>query len=212
MLCYFCAMKNPIQPTLQMLQTGDRWVLELINQGGANPFFDWLLPYWRTPGFWAPAYLLLLLFVGFRLQKKAFWWILFLIITISVVDFTGNQLIKQTFQRIRPCNDPSLFGHLIVRIPHCGTGFSFISNHAANHFAMATFIFLTLRTQLGQWSYLLFFWAFSVGYAQIYVGVHYPTDVVAGSLFGLLIGWLFARQFNKQHRILNFDKVTITTP
>lgn len=150
-------MKQTLQSLLQFLQKGDRWLLELINQGGANSFFDWLLPYWRTPTFWAPAYLLLLLFVSLRLKKKAWWWILFFIITISVVDLTGNQLIKQTFQRLRPCNDPTLIGHVIVRIPHCGTGFSFISNHAANHFAMATFIFLTLGTFLGKWGYLLFF-------------------------------------------------------
>ena len=88
---------------------------------------------------------LLLLFVGYRLKRKALWWIFFFIATVSLVDFTGNQLIKQTVQRVRPCNDPTLLGDIILRIPHCGSGFSFISNHAANHFAMATFIFITQK-------------------------------------------------------------------
>ena len=203
-------MPIELQSIISSFQAVDKWILSLINKEGSNSFFDWLLPYWRTPTFWAPAYLLLVLFVGYRLKRKALWWVFFFIATVSLVDFTGNQLIKQTIQRVRPCNDPTLLGEIILRIPHCGSGFSFISNHAANHFAMATFIFITLSSYLGKWGYLLFFWAFSVGYAQIYVGVHYPTDVLAGSFFGLLIGWLFARQYNKQHRISNFESVTST--
>ncbi|MFZ9877114.1 MAG: phosphatase PAP2 family protein [Chitinophagaceae bacterium] len=203
-------MPIELQSIISSFQAVDKWILSLINKEGSNAFFDWLLPYWRTPAFWAPAYLLLVLLVGYRLKRKALWWVFFFIATVSLVDFTGNQLIKQTIQRVRPCNDPTLLGEIILRIPHCGSGFSFISNHAANHFAMATFIFITLSSYLGKWGYLLFFWAFSVGYAQIYVGVHYPADVLAGSIFGLLIGWLFARQYNKQHRITTFEAVTST--
>jgi membrane-associated phospholipid phosphatase len=193
-----------VQYTRAVIQAGDSWLLQWINKKGSNALFDWLLPYWRTPAFWAPAYLTLLILMAYRFKKKAIAWVLFLITTVSLVDFTGNQLIKKTVQRVRPCNDPTLLGEIIVRVPHCGTGFSFISNHAANHFAMATFIYLTIGAQWGRWGLLLFGWALSIGYAQIYVGVHYPTDVLAGSLFGLFIGWLFARQYNKQHRIAIF--------
>lgn len=204
-------MNAIIQYTRALVQSGDLWLLQWINKKGANSFFDWLLPYWRTPGFWAPAYLALLLLMAYRFKKKAVAWVLFLVATVSIVDFTGNRLIKQTIQRVRPCNDPSLFGEIIVRVPHCGTGFSFISNHAANHFAMATFIYLTIGYQWGRWGLLLFGWALSIGYAQIYVGVHYPTDVLAGSIFGLLIGGLFARQYNKQHRIAIFGTTISAT-
>ena len=109
-------MKIELQTILSSLQAGDKWLLELINKEGANSFFDWLLPYWRTPTFWAPAYLLLLLIVVYRFKKKALWWVLFFIATVSLVDFTGNQLIKQTIQRVRPCNDPTLLGEIILRM------------------------------------------------------------------------------------------------
>lgn len=182
----------------------DRWLFKLINSAGENAFFDWLLPLWRTPTFWIPAYLVLLVASLYRFRQKAGWWIFFLFTTVGLVDLIGNQLIKQTIQRLRPCNDPLLAGEVLLRIPACGTGFSFISNHAANHFAIATFMFLTLGKWLGKTSYLLFLWAFLVGYAQIYVGVHYPGDVLVGSLVGTALAALFANQFNKQPRFAIF--------
>lgn len=182
----------------------DRWLFKLINSAGENAFFDWLLPLWRTPTFWIPAYLVLLVALLYRFRQKAGWWIFFLFTTVGLVDLIGNQLIKQTIQRLRPCNDPLLAGEVLLRIPACGTGFSFISNHAANHFAIATFMFLTLGKWLGKTSFLLFLWAFLVGYAQIYVGVHYPGDVFVGSLLGTALAALFANQFNKQPRFAIF--------
>lgn len=182
----------------------DRWLFKLINSAGENAFFDWLLPLWRTPTFWIPAYLVLLVALLYRFRQKAGWWIFFLFTTVGLVDLIGNQLIKQTIQRLRPCNDPLLAGEVLLRIPACGTGFSFISNHAANHFAIATFMFLTLGKWLGKTSYLVFLWAFLVGYAQIYVGVHYPGDVLVGSLVGTALAALFANQFNKQPRFAIF--------
>jgi len=189
---------------LEKLGQLDRWLFKLINSAGENAFFDWLLPLWRTPTFWIPAYLVLLVALLYRFRQKAGWWIFFLFTTVGLVDLIGNQLIKQTIQRLRPCNDPLLAGEVLLRIPACGTGFSFISNHAANHFAIATFMFLTLGKWLGKTSYLVFLWAFLVGYAQIYVGVHYPGDVLVGSLVGTALAALFANQFNKQPRFAIF--------
>jgi len=179
-----------------------------INKGLSNSFFDFLLPLWRTAEFWMPLYLFLLLFLWMNFKQKAGWWVLYFILTVSLMDMAGNHLIKQTVQRIRPCNDPQLFGEMILRLPHCGTGYSFISNHAANHFAMASFLFFTLGPLMGKWKWTLFVWAFSVGFAQIYVGVHYPADITAGSLLGLLAGWLTSSHFNKHHHFPIFDKET----
>jgi len=194
---------------LEKIEQLDRWLFKQINSTGANAFFDWLLPSWRTPTFWIPAYLLLLVVLVYRFRQKAGWWVLFLITTVGLVDLIGNQLIKQTIQRLRPCNDPSLAGEVLLRIPACGTGFSFISNHAANHFAIATFMFLTLGKWLGRTSYFLFLWAFLVGYAQIYVGVHYPGDVLAGSIMGIAIAAFMASLYSKQPRFGIFDSANL---
>ena len=190
---------------MEKLAALDRWLFKQINSTGENAFFDWLLPSWRTPSFWIPTYLLLFFLLIYRFKQKAGWWIFFLFATVGLVDLIGNQVLKQTFQRLRPCNEPLLAGEVFLRIPACGTGFSFISNHAANHFAIATFMFLTLGKWLGKTGYLLFFWAFVVGYAQIYVGVHYPTDVLGGAIVGTTIAGLFATQYNKQPRFAIFD-------
>ncbi|MBM3412430.1 MAG: phosphatase PAP2 family protein [Bacteroidetes bacterium] len=194
---------------MEKIEQLDRWLFKQINSTGANAFFDWLLPSWRTPTFWIPAYLLLLVVLVYRFRQKAGWWVLFLITTVGLVDLIGNQLIKQTIQRLRPCNDPSLAGEVLLRIPACGTGFSFISNHAANHFAIATFMFLTLGKWLGRTSYFLFLWAFLVGYAQIYVGVHYPGDVLAGSIMGIAIAAFMASLYSKQPRFGIFDSANL---
>lgn len=182
----------------------DRWLFKQINTAGENALFDWLLPPWRTPSFWIPAYAILLALLIYRFRQKAAWWIFFLIATVGLVDLIGNQFLKQTFQRLRPCNEPLMAGEVFLRIPACGTGYSFISNHAANHFAIATFMFLTLGKWLGKTGYLLFFWAFVVGYAQVYVGVHYPADVLAGAVVGTAVAALFASQYNKQTRFAIF--------
>jgi undecaprenyl-diphosphatase len=124
------------------------------------------------------------------------------------MDTIGNKLIKQTVQRLRPCNDPDMIETLVLRVPNCGTGYSFISNHAANHFAMAMFAFVTIGSLVGTWRWLFFFWAFSIGWAQIYVGVHYPSDVLVGSLLGLLLGGVIGYTFNKRHQLRIFDPAT----
>jgi len=199
------------QQFLLLLEQADRWVFQLINRQLSWSGFDGLLPLWRTPEFWTPLYLFLLLFMLLNFRKKAGWWIVYFIITVSLLDTVVNKLIKQTVQRLRPCNDPDMMASLILRVPNCGTGYSFISNHAANHFAMAMFAFLTIGAVAGRWRWLFFVWAFSIGWAQIYVGVHYPTDVVAGATAGLLLGGGMGYAFNKRHQLRIFDSVTTSS-
>jgi undecaprenyl-diphosphatase len=84
-------------------------------------------------------------------------------------------------------------------LANCGTGGGFTSAHAANHFGLAMFLFITLRPILGNWLYLFFVWAAIICFAQVYVGVHYPFDILAGAILGCLVGWGIATIFIKRN-------------
>lgn len=174
---------------LQWLTSWDARVFEAINQGLANDFFDILLTFWRNKYSWIPAYVLLLLFWIIRYRWRTWFLAAFLLAAVAIGDTVSSQWIKKSVQRLRPCND--IEQPVRVVIP-CGPGYSFTSSHATNHFAIAVFVWLTVRRRFRGWGLPLLFWASLVALAQVYVGVHYPLDVLAGALLGSFIGWLCA--------------------
>ena len=174
----------------------DESIFILINRSWQNTFFDWLLPYWRNKYFWLPLYLVLLYFLFTKIGKKSVWILLFLGLTVAASDLTSSFLIKENVERIRPCNDPAFMKNVFLRAP-CGSGYSFTSSHAANHFAIALFLILIFGKRLKKWRYALLFWAISIGFAQIYVGVHYPLDVLFGFLVGGFSGSLGAFLYHR---------------
>jgi membrane-associated phospholipid phosphatase len=167
-----------------------------INSKWTNPFFDSLMPFLRNSAVWIPLYFFLLVFVILNFRTKGYWWIVFFLITVALTDMTGNYVFKYGFDRIRPCNNPDVQSHLRLLVG-CPGGFSFTSNHAANHFGMATFLFITFRHFFNNWMFLAFLWAASIGYAQVYVGVHYPSDIAGGMLLGIIYGTITGLLFNK---------------
>ena len=89
-----------------------------------------------------------------------------------------------------------MLAHLRLLVS-CPSGWGFVSNHAANHFGMATFLFLTFRHLFRNWTWLIFLWAGAIGYAQVYVGVHYPSDIAGGMALGIIYGTFTGLVFNK---------------
>lgn len=176
----------------QSLNDWDRQLFLFLNHKLANPFFDIVLPYLRNSVFWAPLYLFILAFVVFNYGKKGWWWALLFLSTVAVSDLLGTYAFKETIQRLRPCNDPMLMDKVRLVIERCPGGYSFVSNHAANHFGLATYTFLSFRTVFGRWMYLAYAWALAIVFAQVYSGVHYPLDVLAGALLGVGAGYLTA--------------------
>ena len=85
--------------------------------------------------------------------------------------------------------------HVRLLLDHCSGGYSFTSSHATNHFGFSVYVFVTLRSIFHKWSYLFLFWAASVSYAQVYVGVHYPLDILCGALIGATIGYATSQIF-----------------
>ena len=169
-----------------------------INQDWTTPFLDNLFPFWREAMTWIPLYLFLLLFVLINFGKKAWPWILFLILTVTITDQVSSHVLKPLVNRPRPCHDVLLADHIRLLLGYCSDSRSFTSSHAANHFGVGIFIFCTLKTYFKNWSYLFLLWAATVSYGQIYIGVHYPLDVLGGALLGSTIGYLMALFINKR--------------
>ncbi len=164
----------------------------IINQDMSNIFFDWIMPYMRNPYTWAPLYLFILVFSIKTYKKKGVIMMLFFLLSFGAADFISASVIKPFFKRIRPCNELTLQGEMISRV-RCGSGYSFPSSHASNHFSMALFLIIVYRKQWKPILILALLWAAIISFAQIYVGVHYPIDVLFGALLGSSIGYLIAK-------------------
>ncbi len=177
---------------------GDYWLFSRINQHWTSPVLDVFFLFIREAELWLPFYLFLLVFALMNFKKRGGIWSLYLIMTAIISDLISSNLIKQhTFYRARPCNDPIWADTMRSLANYCPVSSSFTSSHACNHFAMAFFIFRTMRHTSPLWR-LVFAWAFLISYAQVYVGVHYPTDVISGGIVGSLIGWQTSRIFQYQ--------------
>jgi len=184
----------------------DRWLFVKINGTWTGSLADQVFPWIRDGKLWLPLYLFLFVFVLLNFRKRGGWWCLLFLSTVALADMAGQQLFKLQFERLRPCNDPEFSAQARLLLDRCGEGYSFISNHAANHFGMATFFHASFRSLFPRWSWVLFPWAALIAYAQVYVGIHYPLDVFVGALVGILAGLLSGAVFNKRFGFAIFDE------
>ncbi len=144
-----------------------------------------------------PLYLALLV-----LSIRYFGWkqtgviLLLVALLITLSDQTAN-LFKHTVARLRPCHDESIFEQMRLVKPYCGGKFGYFSAHASNSLALATFFSLLFKKHLKILPLLLVVWALTVAYSRIYIGVHFPLDIITGISFGMLVGWLAYYIFQK---------------
>ncbi len=176
----------------------DKYLFGIVNQKASNPFFDSIMPFFRQPLFWLPLYLFIILFAIYNFPKKAAIWIGSLLLTITITDSVSSHIFKPLFERLRPCNNPELADSIRLLVDHCGQNGSFTSSHATNHFGIAVFIFMTLDKVWGKFNYLFILWAGVISFAQVYVGVHFPFDVIGGAILGSSIGYLTASAFKNK--------------
>jgi membrane-associated phospholipid phosphatase len=180
----------------------DQYLFKIINNHWQNGFFDWLMPLLRNSILWVPLYFFFILFITTNFKKNGWWWVIFAICTAIITDFVSSSIIKQNIIRLRPCNDPAIASWVKVLVSYKPKSSSFTSSHAANHFGLATYLFVTLKEKFKGWPALFFIWAFFISLAQVYVGVHYPLDITCGALIGILIGYLCAKSFNKSFALV----------
>ena len=188
---------------LQMLAELDLSLFYQINQTWTHPILDTLLPLFRNKVFWAPLYLFLVAFSLINFQRKGLWIILCLAATVVTADFTSSKVVKPTVKRERPCNDMEIQSS-VRNLVNCGAGKSFTSSHATNHFAIAIFLSMIFGRKR-RWIWLVsLLWASIISYSQVYVGVHYPFDILGGAILGTVIGFFIAR-FCRSYISLSVD-------
>jgi len=170
------------------IQEFDESLFHLINEKWANPWLDLILPWTREKLIWVPLYVVLVFYWVRKYKMQGFYWVLILAALVGLSDLISAHFIKIYVHRLRPCQNLHWLHPIISRIP-CGTGFSFVSSHASNHFTIAAFTAIGFRKRLSWLEPCLYLWAGLISYAQVYVGVHYPLDVLSGALLGLVIGW-----------------------
>jgi len=166
--------------------------LFLTLNGFHNTFFDTIMYWVSNRWIWIPLYV----WIFFRLtrlyEKKVIRIILFIILFITASDQISSRVIKNFVERPRPCHEAALEGRVHIVNNYCGGEFGFVSSHAANCFALLSFLFLLTRKKEKLMIKILLAWAIIVSYSRIYLGVHYPGDIICGALSGIFIGSIFS--------------------
>ncbi len=181
----------------QQIKDIDQALFYQINGVWHHPILDAVLPWTRHSNNWIPLYIGLLVWLIYQVGWKTLKWLLFALMNVGLTDQISSSFFKPYFHRLRPCNDPALFGKTRLLLEQCAGGFSFTSSHAANHFGIAMFIFMTWGVTQKKYTRFFFVWAGIIAFAQIYVGVHYPLDFVGGTIIGLISGFTMAKAYLK---------------
>jgi len=166
----------------------DKKILIFLN-GFHSPVLDPVMLLITKTFFWIPLYVFLI-FLLFKNYRNEAWFILIgAAITILLCDQITSTFMKPFFARLRPSQDPSVQNLLHLVDGYRGGLYGFASGHAANTMGVAFFVWLTMRS-VYRWIGLIFIWAIVMTYTRIYLGVHYPGDILAGGLIGLFCGWI----------------------
>lgn len=165
----------------------DKHLMLMLN-GWHSPFFDFLMPVITNKYTGIPIYLAILVILFRKTDmKKLLIAVAAILVTFALCDSLSVALFKETFQRLRPGWDPQIMDQVRM-LEYKGGQYGFVSSHAANLFGLATITSLLIKNRI--YTALIFFWAALVGYSRIYVGKHFPADVVCGAIFGMIVGYL----------------------
>ncbi len=155
-----------------------------------NPFWD-IIMYWSSKTItWIPLWLYFIFLIIRKYKNKWCIILIALFIAVGMSDYISVHLFKNVFERLRPCHNPQISTIVHIVKEHCGGQYGFVSSHAANMFAIATFMYLAFKNQFTRIWIPLYFWATWIAYSRIYLGVHYPGDVIGGALVGSIIAIL----------------------
>jgi undecaprenyl-diphosphatase len=167
------------------LFAADAALFRLINEQGQNPLFDWFMPFMTELRNFTYVLIALGVWILWKERKAGAVFLVFVGLTLAITDQLSSKLLKEIVGRVRPC-------HILENVrmlTDCNTSYSFPSSHAVNIFAAAWF----LAQPLGRAAPVFFAIAAVVAYSRVYIGIHYPLDVLGGAAIGLLIAWPLRR-------------------
>jgi undecaprenyl-diphosphatase len=151
-----------------------------------SPFFDQVMNILSGKLIWVPLYLTILVFLGIKYKRKFLIIIIFIILAATLAD-QSSVIVKNLVHRLRPCHEPSIMSIVHLVNGECGGVYGFVSSHATNTFDVALLSLSFIKKRWYTISIIL--WASIICYSRIYLGVHYPGDVLCGAILGSFIGW-----------------------
>jgi undecaprenyl-diphosphatase len=185
----------------QVLDQWDKRIFLFLN-GLHQDWLDYPMQLISGKLTWLPLYLVLIGLLIYRFRRKVIGYFITIALCITAADQFASGLMKPLVKRLRPCREPEIMDQ-VYALSGCGQ-YGFMSSHAANSFALAVFMGFALSkfSEGKMLTISLFVWATIVAYSRIYVGVHYPADVICGGLSGGLWAFLICRL---AHRYRLFD-------
>ncbi len=177
----------------QLIESIDQSLLLWLNSFH-NGWMDEIMWIISSKWIWIPLYLFILFKLFRTYQKQFVRIILLIIIVIGLSDWISSGVIKNSVKRYRPSHNTEISQNVHLYsysdgAKYQGGTFGFVSSHAANSFAIATLAFFFLRKKSKHWKWL-FLWAIIVSYSRIYLGVHYPLDIIGGAMVGVFIAFV----------------------
>jgi len=176
-----------------MLELLDQKVFLFLNSIN-SPFFDTIMVAISGKLIWVPLYFAIIWWMFRIYGRKLPVILLFIIVAVILADQVSVAFFKNTFQRLRPCHEPAIKDMVHLVNNKCGGLYGFVSSHASNSFNVAVLSLLHIRQKW--FSVAILTWAAVVGYSRIYLGVHYPGDIIGGALLGSAIGYTIVKLYN----------------